>query len=661
MTDPTAAPPPDSHPGAAGGALGRRLLALTALALLAALLWAGWSEARALDAFYRGEERLPLWDMAGHGWGGVELLGALHRGEPLGFLDRLNRQDKWPFGYSLFLLPFLAAGGVGFAAATLLSTVLFALVPALLLWAAREVERGAAGLAGGLLAGLLFLLAPLHRVFAILIMRETAGIAFTALALALYLRARRAGTAWSYRLAGLAALALFFVKVNYAAVFLLAVALVELLDLPPGERRALLARGRRLLWPWPGATLGRTLLAVALDLLLVSAVAGANFGVGLYALLVISTATLALRWRKERAALAARWRALPKAARQLAATFVLPLWIWSLSPDPIHPKTIVGFLKNRETGPPLLSADSLLYYPRAFLGQYATSPRLGLAVLLLALAGAAIAWRSGAKWRGEGKGWRLLAALALLGLLLATAHPYKEPRFLATTAPFLVLLAALAAARLAFRLGGLAPAGSPLGLAAGAVLTAGAVAGLAAARTPEPVRTERLAADYRLYSSAPAYRRPLDLVGRWALGGPRERAAAGRRRIAFVGSSNELSDSLFRWSLAQEGGFAGPEVVDPLPRFRADLPADRVAAKVGEWLEEERPDRLIALRPLPGAAAHANGDFAAYNAWQVAAVAALEAHPGWTAIRRRELPRVEIEALYFEPRPAPPPPAGGGR
>src|SRR5690349_15554945 len=158
-------------------------LASFALAAVAAV------EARSLYLFYLDQTRLPMWDMAGHGWGAVELLQALSEGRPLRFLDLLNRQDKWPFGYSLLLLPFVAAGDATFASATLLSVVLFVLIPPLLLWAAREVDGGPAGFWGGLLAAALFLASPFFRVFGILVMREMAGVFFALLAFCLYLRA----------------------------------------------------------------------------------------------------------------------------------------------------------------------------------------------------------------------------------------------------------------------------------------------------------------------------------------------------------------------------------------------------------------------------------------------------------------------------------------
>ena len=188
--------------------------------------------------------------MAGHAWGGIELHQALRRGEPLRFLQLLNDQDKWPFGFSLLLLPFLALGDDGFAAATLLSTALFAATPALLLWAAREVDDGLAGWWGGGLAALLFLASPLLRLFAVLIMREEAGCFLSLLALCCYLRARRRGDERSWRWAGLAGLALFLVKYNYAVIWGMTAAASELLRLAPERREALLRRAGRWLWPW---------------------------------------------------------------------------------------------------------------------------------------------------------------------------------------------------------------------------------------------------------------------------------------------------------------------------------------------------------------------------------------------------------------------------
>jgi hypothetical protein len=607
-------------------------------AALLALLALSTFDARQLYAAYQTQDRLPLWDMAGHGWGGVELLQALARGEPLRFLDRLNRQDKWPFGYSLLLLPFLAAGNASFASATLLSAVLFAAVPPLLLWAAREIDPGPSGLWGGLLAGVAFLAAPLHRLFAILIMRETAGIAFTALALALYLRGHRIGTPWAWRRAGLAALALVLVKVNYGLLWVLAVGAAELLALPAARRRELLRRVAKVLWPWPGAGFARTLLAVYLDVILICGLAGVNFGVGIYAGIVVATVILLRALWRDRAALAARWRDLPEPVRQLAATFVLPLWLWFLSPDPIHPKTIVAFLRNRATGPLLFSAQSFLFYPRAFLDEYAALPAVGGATLLLAALGLVLAF-----WKG-GFGHRLLALLALLGLLLATLHPYKEPRFLATTAPFLTLLAGLGLASCVFAL----PRPGWLRLTLGHLACAAALWGLVAAAPGEADSDARLDEEVKLYSSGPGFRKPLAFLLRWARGedGPPP-------RLALLGTFNELSESLIRWSIVRHQGYGPPEVVESLSRFPAGLPDAAVSERLARWTAEEHPDRILALRLQSSSPRFAGGDFELYNAWQLGAIAALERDPAWQVTRRRVYPQAAVEVLVLDRRAAP--------
>ncbi len=171
-------------------------------------------------------------------------------------------------------------------------------------------------------------------------MREMAGIVFSLIAVGLYLRARRLETVWTWRLTGLALLCLFLVKPNYFVVLGLALLANEIWDRWP------------LHLSWPRWTLGKVLLAVYLGLLLVAALLGINPGVGIYAGLVIGAGVLAVRWWRDREGLEERWRALPIAVRALLATLVAPLWLWCLSPDPIHPRSIFAFLRNRSKGLP---------------------------------------------------------------------------------------------------------------------------------------------------------------------------------------------------------------------------------------------------------------------------------------------------------------------
>jgi hypothetical protein len=585
----------------------RGLWALAAVAVLALSTW----EAAGLYRFYLGQTRLPLWDMAGHGWGGVELLRALSAGRPLHFLDLLNRQDKWPFGFSLLLLPFLAAGHAGFASATLLSTVLFALVPLLMLWVAGEVDSGAAGFWGGLLGGALFLSSPLPRIFGILVMRETAGVFFSLLALGLYLRARRLGTPWAWRLMGLAFLALVLVKYNYALMFGLAALANEVWRLAPEPRRELGRRAVRFLSR-------RIVLALWLGLLILAVPLGINPGVGIYAGLVVGAAGLAVPARRE--AFRNGWRTLPVEARAILATVAIPLWLWCLSPSPIHPKNMMAFLRNRSAGPPLFSSSSLLFYFRSLARDYAPTPVAGgllVASLILSLL-ASLIWL----WKGrDDEPFRVLFLMVFLGLTLTTLHPFKEPRFFATTAPFAMLLAGIAFSRFAHLVPG-------RGAILGGLLCALTLAGLASAAREAGLEA-RLAGDYKLYSGRPGFWRPLAFLADHA---------AGARRLAVIGTFNELSDSLVRWWLAVDEETRGVEVVRPASRRR-----------VRDWLAEERPDRILAIRLLPSSRFYGGRDFQLYNAWQLRAISALETDPAWRVSQRKVFEGLGMEVLVMEP------------
>jgi hypothetical protein len=604
------------------------LLAFAAAAILLTVLAA--FQAAQLWSFYLAQDRLPQWDMAGHAWGGIELHQALRHGHPLHFLRLLNAQDKWPFGFSLLLLPFVWIGGDGFAAATMLSLALFTLIPLLFVWAAREVDPGPVGWWAGVLASLLFLASPLLRVFAVLIMREEAGVFFSLLALCCYLRAQRRGDAASWRLAGLAGLALFLVKYNYALILGVALAVNELLRLPPDRRAALGGFAARWLWPWRQGSRSSKAIAILLYLVAICMALKVNLGYAIYVALLIATFALLRRAWRDPAGMKSAWRNLPVAVRAVASTLILPLWIWFLSPWPVHPKEILAFLRNRDTGPPLASLTSILYYPRVFVRDYAPAG-LGMAILAL-FSLALLGWVVGRRPTGRlyiGGTERVLLLAAVVSVVLPTFHPYKEPRFLATAVPFVLLAAAMAVSRVAHAL-------SVLRTVVGAVVCAGLAAGIVVKARGADLPA-RLAQDYPLYSADPAYRQPLDFIAA---------AGQGAARPAVIGSFNELSENLIRCHLAQAGG---PEVARPLGRFRADLPPAAVRKELGDWLRDERPDRIAALRPLPGSPLLESSDYRTYNAWQLAAIAGLEADPRMRVTAREVFPATQIEVLVFAP------------
>jgi hypothetical protein len=74
-----------------------------------------------------------------------------------------------------------------------------------------------------------------------------------------------------------------------------------------------------------------------------------------------------------------------------------------------------------------------------------------------------------------------------------------------------------------------------------------------------------------------------------------------------------------------------------------------VSARLHDWLREERPGRVAALRPLPGSPLLAGEDYRTYNAWQLAAIAALEADPGARLTARQPFEAAQVEVLVFAP------------
>lgn len=606
---------------------------LAALALIAAGV-----EAAALWEVQAAHPAAPRWDMAGHGWQGVELLTDLRAGRPLAFLLDLNAQDKWPFGFSLLLMPFLALGGATFESARLLSLVGWVAVAPLTVLAARRIQPGAAGLLGGALAAVLWLGAPLERVLALVILRETVSLALLLLALILYLRARERESVFreslsSWRAAGLATLALVLVKYNYALIWGLAVVLDELRRMSSEERGALVRRLRELLTPWGDKPLSRRLLAGALDLVLLAAVIGVNPGVAIWLGLGVAAVVVAVRTWRGRIAPRAWLRDLPARRRAAVETVGLPIALWWLSPDPIHPKTIYSFLRNESGGSERAPFD-LLYYWRSYLADYLpldlSHPGWGIA--LLGLAGVAC-------WMAFRRVSRLsfLAILTLLGLVLITLHPHKEARFAATTLPLLTLLGALGLGRLLVGSGSAGRGRLVLGTLAGALVVLGAAyqSSLGVLETRE---RERLVAELSLYTGDPHVLPLLEpLAQRVGPGG----------RLGVVGVLDELSTNLVRWALAREHGGAMPEVDAFRKRFDPQAPREAWWPRLDRWMVEERLDRLLVLHLEPGSPWAERDDFRLHNAWQGAAAAALLATlprqgPGL------EVPEIGLTATVIE-------------
>lgn len=571
--------------------------------------------------------RLPSWDAAGNGQGAVELWTALASGNPIDFLLRLNAQDKWPFGFSLLLLPFVAADGVSFESATLLPALAFALVPGLLVWAGWEMDRDGRGLASGLLAGALWLASPLPRALATVVMRETTGAALGIAVLAAYLRARRLGGLRAWRLAAGLGLGLFFVKYNYFLLSGGALGLHALLEATGEERRAGWGRlrgavvdgGWRSPWRW---------VAVVMAVAFVSQLVGQNPGNFLYAALLIATIVmLSLQWRALSRPGATLDR-LPPAVRAGVEWLVAPLWIWSLSPRPVHPRNVIAFLTNRPGEQAALSPAALAAYPKAFFAEVLPPGPAGWLVAALALAGLALLLR-------RGDPGRALAATFLVGFCALELHPLKESRFLVTVAPTFLLIAALVTVRGAARLlPGRSSWRTGLGLPVLLLSIYGVLS--AAASGGALARLER---DHENLTASPAL---LPVLTEAA-----NRVATGPPRVGLLGGLNEVSESLVRWEVAR--GYGGERTwADPLRGLDGASPPAEIERRLARWLDREAPDRVVALRPMPGSRWLADGDYLRWNAWQVAAIARLGEDPAWRLASRWNGGALGLEVLAFE-------------
>jgi hypothetical protein len=597
-----------------------------AAAVLAAV--AGAAVAASLLARTWPLGRLPMWDAAGNGWGGAQLLAALGEGRWLDFLVRLNAQDKWPFGFSLLLMPFLALFGGGREAATLLCAAGFALTAPLLVWAGEEAEPGGRGAAAGLLAALLWTAAPLERALATVVYRESVGAALAVAGFAAWLGARRRDTVGAWRTAGLLLLALFFVKSNYFALLAGGLAVAAWIELGAAGRRAALGRARAAVLErgWSSPARWAAIALLLSGLLLAS---GRNPGGLIYGCLVLGAGFWAVRrWRRRGIARPAP--APGGAVRALVPTLVAPIWVWCLSPDPIHPRNLISFLRNRSGDLPPLSAEALAFYPRAFVSQLAAAPALGVALGLLALAGLALVAR-----RGDPA--RPLASVAAVGFLATAGHSLKEARFLATVAPFLLLLAALPLARAA-----LAANGSGLRKVTGRILFAGLL-GLAASLAWTPTAFARLTGDHLQLTVPRGYARPLAEIVR------RVTSAPGTT-TGLVGGCNEVAEDLVRWEAWIRGGREA-RIARSLRGLTGSAPPPEVRARLEEWLGDERPGRLVSFRPLPGGGAFESADYRRWNAWQSTAIRALARDRRWHARHRRKFRRPAFEVATWVPRP----------
>lgn len=400
-----------------------------------------------------GSERLQSWDMAAHGYAGIELVEAVRHAAPLTFLSQLNSFSLWPPLFPLLECPVFLLFGYDYAVARGFVSVLLFCCAALIYWTGRQLDESYGHLIGTIAASLLCT-SPIVLEYGALVMLEIPGTMLLLLGLGFYLRFLRTGKDRDLTVCALFTTALWFCKYNYGVMWMLPLAACELRR--RGVRFSSLATKLRAVAA-PHRWLSPFPLFVVLYIAFVASIASTGGwvwqfgghrisvrGIGnpLYLLmLILMTRALThvvarrLEWREWVARLAPGDRGL------LVAALPIPLWLLV----PTHFKDLFGFMSNRSSGFAPASAESLLFYPRAFASEYSTTQACGIAVLVLALLSIPLAHR-----------FRPAVEAVLLtlviGFLAATLHPYKEPRFLFTVAPLVWLASGVTVATLCSRL-----------------------------------------------------------------------------------------------------------------------------------------------------------------------------------------------------------------
>ncbi len=382
-----------------------------------------------------GSSRLPQWDMAKYGVSGLRLARALQDIDPLAFLRHLNGLDVWPPTFPLLEIPVFLIAGPGYGSARGLVAVLFAAAIVAAFWSGLQSHRRC-GIAIGALTAALVATSPMAQVFATVVMLEIPGSLLLLFAVGLYLRSLDSGSARDFTLACIAATALFFCKYNYGLIWILPMLANELLRVhgPQGRQlsESLNRLGTVLRRPWPAVLvvglLGATIIEIAGPWrfsLGGRAVSVSSAGPLLYALYALTLVGWLLRPRRSIQMVRQLLARLDPRRRTMLVAIAVPVALWMMVPS--HTINFVTFLVNRSAGPPVLSLESLRFYPRVFLNEFSPMPVVGLAVLLFA----ALSLR---RLRGTDEAGRVLALALLFSTIAVVAHPYKQPRFLFLTA-----------------------------------------------------------------------------------------------------------------------------------------------------------------------------------------------------------------------------------
>jgi hypothetical protein len=443
-------------------------------------------------------------------------------------------------------------------------------------WCGLHSHRTVGALTAALVAS-----SPLTQVFATLVMLEIPGTLLLLLAVGSYLRSLQSERPRDFAVACIAAVLLFFCKYNYGLIWILPMIVNEALrgSHEAGfEWRAALRRSVSFLRrPWPAFLVAGLVAAVAIEIAgpWQFAVADTTFSLSsagrlLYALYALSLLRWMLRPRSGLAAAKGWFEGLGPRTRSMVLIIAAPIALWMVVPS--HLINFVGFLVNRSAGPPVLSLESLLFYPSVFIDQFSPVPAIGAAVLLAAAA-------SLRRLRGRDEIGRVLAMVLLFAAISAIAHPYKQPRFFFTTAALLWLTGSRETVAFVEWISGNAGGA----VQRWAATSLGMTALLAVALLP--VETENLRRGHGRHTVPASNAEVLQAI---------TDRAAGVRSSVLLGTWNHLSPWLVEWSCLQR-----PAEIDPSQVPRCPTSRERRGDTLG-WISAAEADLVMVLSTPPG-------------------------------------------------------------
>ena len=574
-----------------------------------------------------GSSRLPQWDMAKYGVSGLRLARALRDIDLLAFLRHLNGLDVWPPVFPLLEVPAFLLTGPEYATARGLVAVLFAAAIVAAFWSGLQ-SHGRLRLAVGALTATLVASSPLAQVFATIVMLEVPGTLLLLLAVGFYLRSLNTGQPRDFILACVAATTLFFCKYNYGLIWILPMVANEVLrahgpsGLQPVESWKRL--GATLRRPWPALLAGGLLIAAMIEIagpwrfsIGGRAVSVSSAGPLLYSLYALTLIRWLLRPRHSLQMARQLLARLDSRARSMLVAIAVPVALWMVVPS--HTINFVNFLVNRSTGPPILSLESLLFYPRVFVNEFTPSPVVGIVVLL----SAAFALH---RLRGADEAGRVLALALLLSTIAVVAHPYKQPRFLFLTATLLCFTGSREAvdlvARVTKRVGEKTRRWAAATVAAAVLLTAAVTA----------VDVDRLTRGHRQHTVDASTTEVLEAIT--------DRAAAVQSSV-LLGTWNHLSPWLVEWSCLQRGSSMDPDQAPQEPTGRARR------GNVLGWLAANPPELLMVLSAAPGSKPRPG--FRAENRWLEPVRKQLARDPRFHLVSQKDFPDSHYRLESFEP------------